>query len=162
MLRYAIVALAIAFLVPLAFADSTDPSRDANLALVNEACLVVDIHSANSAISADSSAAAKSAILSALADKTLLYGIPIKAHCTVAEVRSLPMLFLVFTVVGPALLSELEILLPGGTSGYAYPSVWSLQELYSTPGGVTPKDIREQAPALFDNFALTWKKEHTK
>jgi len=171
MLRYA-AALAAMLALSLALADSLDPSRDANLALIDRACLVVnlDATSATTYGSAASSEqvtdmltkieATKRVLTQELADQASQSGIPVTADCTGNEFSTLPQVHLYLLVVGTALSYNLRVLLTAGLSGFAYPVVWDTAGLLSRSTGIIPQDVEDQATKAFDAFALAWKKEH--
>lgn len=169
MLRY-IAALTAVLLLSISLADSIGPRRDANLALINEACLVMSNQSKATSFAAKSMV---TILLTDLEDKAVLYRIPVKNNCTANEANKLPTLLLYFDAAGPALLLQLDVLLPmlyapaatnepTGRPMYLSPTIWSDAWVTTHASTVTPQDVENQAASTFDAFALAWKKEHTK
>lgn len=163
MYRY-FVALVVGLLLPAAFADSLDPSRDANLALFGTTCVLVSVQSQDSSITAT-----EHDIVTAVMNKALLYSVPVKDACTSDDFANMPSLFVTFTALPSAFDYAIQVVLPfagwgptggGGPRRYSDVTVWEESGITTHLSGTTPQDIKDRAGKLFDDFALAWKKQH--
>lgn len=155
MLRY-IAALAVGLLLSASLADSFNPNRDANLTLIDSSCLWVVIDAKDASLSS-----MRSDIQTAIGNKAFLYSIPLRTDCVFSN-NALPGVTVYYQVVGDALSAQLIVSLSSGLAGYQVPTVWEEGILRTHVGGVTPQDLTEVTTTLFDDFALAWKRAHTR
>lgn len=149
-----VVALTVVLLTSLAFADNFGLERDANLAKLDSFCLTVDISSSDSAL-----ANLKPTIERELQDKALLYDLPLNKDCSFAENPDGYAVNLSFATVSSAYSYSIEMLV-FGKNAFSLPSIWRVSGVASLASGVSVQDLKDEAAALFDKFALTWKKQH--